>query len=345
MSRGARGVAGAAILGLVVAGGRGGEPLLRHAEPVVHLVDFAPESGLRRPGEAARSALTIRNGEGRTIVAYVGYSVQQPDGTWADVSARRVELLPQATVPVAMDWIVPRAAASGAYRVVMAVWTAEPGSPDAQRLLTADRRAAFSVQADSTPLLDHPALAWHASEHRLGRGQMQPAAVLAVGQGFHLRTAAATCDGAEVRSRARYGFGTYAVRMRTPRAAGSLSAFFLYEGVGEHSAEIDIEIHNDGSRRLLMTSWIGGRETRQRTLVLPFDPAEATHEYAIAWKPEELRFLVDGRVVARWRSGFPKRPMHLMASLWWPTWLPCERGGADQVRTLEIERISVAPDR
>ncbi len=192
------------------------------------------------------------------------------------------------------------------------------------------------------PRLDEPFdgpgfSAWAADTHPLGRGSVRAENVALGGGVASLSLSAGAYDGAEIRSAARYGPGAFRARMRTPHAPGSISAFFLYEGVPGGNDEIDIEIFNDGTRRVMLTTWVAGRETGSHVHTLPFDPAAAFHDYRIEWSAGRVRFCVDGAVVRTVDDGVPASPMYVMANTWWPTWLTGPRLSVP--RTMEIEGI------
>jgi endo-1,3-1,4-beta-glycanase ExoK len=162
---------------------------------------------------------------------------------------------------------------------------------------------------------------WTADTHPLGRGSVRAANVAMGGGTAALSLSAGAYDGAEILTTARYGTGTYAARMRTPVAPGSISAFFLYQGVAGGNDELDIEIFNDGTRRIMFTTWVAGKETNNVIRTLPFDPAAGLHDYAIEWSAKLVRFRVDGMVMQEFKRGIPKNAMFVMANTWWPTWL------------------------
>jgi beta-glucanase (GH16 family) len=73
-----------------------------------------------------------------------------------------------------------------------------------------------------------------------------------------------------------YGYGSYAARMKIPNAPSSITGFFLYKAP-DYQGEIDIELYNDGSRRIMFTTYAGGARTHTQTTQLPFDlPAAST---------------------------------------------------------------------
>jgi endo-1,3-1,4-beta-glycanase ExoK len=187
---------------------------------------------------------------------------------------------------------------------------------------------------------------WSAEDHPLGKGAFYPRNVQPGDGVLRLLLPAGTYDGGEIKSLERFGHGAYEVRMKTPHAPGSISAFFLYQHVpGHRNDEIDIEIHNDGSRRIMFTVWVAGRETHHVTRILPFDPSAGFNDYRFEWAPREVRFYANGVLMQRFTgtpARMPRNTMHLMASTWWPNWL----NGPQPAETaaLEIDRIIARPD-
>ncbi|MBV9772906.1 MAG: glycoside hydrolase family 16 protein [Gemmatimonadetes bacterium] len=197
------------------------------------------------------------------------------------------------------------------------------------------KSATAGVVTDDFDLLD-PAR-WLPGDHALGRGRLAPANVSAAGGAAVLTLPAGRYDGAEIRSAARHGYGSYLARLRTPLAPGSISAFFLYQGVEGGNDEVDVEIHNDGSRRVIFTTWVAGKQTNSVTRTLPFDPAATFHDYRIEYQAGKVRFLVDGALMQQWTSKLPKNAMYVMTNAWWPIWLSGAPATADV--SLRVDRI------
>lgn len=183
-------------------------------------------------------------------------------------------------------------------------------------------RSPGSASAAFTEEFDGAAFpGWSADTHPLGRGSVRGANVVLGGGRAALSLSAGAYDGAEILTTTRCGTGGYEARMRTPHAPGSVSAFFLYQGVAAGNDEIDVEIFNDGTHRIMFTTWVAGTETNNVILTLPFDPAAALHDYRIEWSARTVRFCVDGVVMQEFRRGIPKNEMFVMANTWWPAWL------------------------
>jgi beta-glucanase (GH16 family) len=183
------------------------------------------------------------------------------------------------------------------------------------------RTSANSLLPLDEPFDDLDPSVWQAGDHGLGLSWLDPANVSIAGGLLRLTTPAGTQDGAEIASVERAAGGTFEASMRCGLPGGALCAFFLYEGVqGNRNDEIDIEIIA-GTRRLLMTTWVRGRQTNHTEITLSFDPAADFHLYGIERGSGEVAFTVDGVRVQRWTRKLPSRAMKLYANAWWPTWL------------------------
>ena len=115
---------------------------------------------------------------------------------------------------------------------------------------------------------------------------------------------------AGVRSRAVYGGGRFAARLRAASAPGALTSFFLYRGPDE----LDVELPSDGARTALLTVSRGGRITHQARVELGFDPAAELHTYTVERRPTSVTFGADGRRLRTFRGGIPRRRLHVYAN-------------------------------
>jgi hypothetical protein len=311
-------------------------------QPHATIAEFAPAAGRVAPGGRAVSSLRVRNEGPAAATFWVGYSVQDAAGAWHDVPSTAVAVDAGAlSPPVRRAWSVPPAGAPGPFRVVMAVWDSPPETGTAARLASADRRDAFDLVPSTHAIQSH---GWTAGAHRLGRGRLDPSHVIHQGTTARLVLPAGTYDGAQIATPERYATGSFRASMRTARAPGSLSAFFLYEDVpGDANDEVDVEVFNDGGGRALLSLWRDGELTRSSEVELGFDPGAAAHEYRIDLHGGSADFYVDGRLLRRWTEGVPDRPMKLMANAWWPTWLEGPPPAADVFTEVAAIRVSPLP--
>lgn len=128
-------------------------------------------------------------------------------------------------------------------------------------------------------------------------------------------------SGGEVQLRAMVGYGTYEVRMRPPRTAGMVSAFFLYSGpqFGTPWHEIDVEFLGKDTKRVQFNTYTNGKKSGEALVPLGFDASEAFHTYRIEWKPETIVWSVNGHEVYRLdaaRHPLPEAPQKLMLHIW-----------------------------
>lgn len=213
----------------------------------------------------------------------------------------------------------------------------DPIEPDPLSLARNARGAAVGF-SDGFDTFDYGR--WSKEAHPLGRGAFLIENVTATSGTVSLILPATTYDGGEIRSVDLFRYGTYAVRLRTPIAPGSITAFFLYEGK-YRSDEIDIEIFNDGSRLALLTTWVRGQITNHASVTLPFDPTSGFNDYTIEWTSSSVRFYQNGVPLREFRSKVPRNAMHVMANAWWPVWLSGDPPASDAAAV--IDRIDATP--
>ncbi len=162
-----------------------------------------------------------------------------------------------------------------------------------------------------------------------GHGVVDPANIGVANGLLALRFPAGRLDGAEMRTTDLYRYGTYRARMKMADAPGSLTAFFLYRKP-DYAQEIDIEVYNDSSRKVMFSTYSGGAMTHTVTMQLPFDATADFHEYAIEYGPGSARFLVDGVQLQSWTSSVTRSTMYLFVNGWFPSWLTGERPTSDR---------------
>jgi beta-glucanase (GH16 family) len=161
---------------------------------------------------------------------------------------------------------------------------------------------------------------WSEGDHMLGRSYLDPANVSVDGQNLRITLPARSVEGGEILTNGLHGYGTYSARMKLPNAPSSVTGFFLYKAP-DYESEIDIEVFNDSTRRIMFTAYAGGAQTHTVTRTLPFDPTTGFHEYSFVYAPDSVAFYVDGQRMQYWNTGVPRTSMHLMLNSWFPSWL------------------------
>ena len=169
---------------------------------------------------------------------------------------------------------------------------------------------------------------WSKEEHALGRSNLEAGNVAVADGQLSIELPARTLDGGEIRSKPLYYHGTYTARMRLPKTPSSLTGFFLYKSP-DYDAEIDIELPNDSSRRILFTTYANGRRTNHVERTLPFDPTAGFHDYTIRFTPEGARFIVDGTQIKQFNRGLTRESMRLYVNAWYPRWMDGTRPRQD----------------
>ncbi|MGB3635961.1 MAG: glycoside hydrolase family 16 protein, partial [Rubrobacteraceae bacterium] len=244
-------------------------------------------------------------------------------GHWHDAPVQRVTLAPGESALRETDWEVPYdpPPPSGSYDVAMSVWDEHPARADAEkRLADARREDSFRVSGlrDGFGSLDKRN--WEISTKELGRGSLAPENVRVGDSRLELKLPTDTFDGGEIKSKKLYQYGSYRARVKVADAPSSLTGFFLYKAPDLEN-ELDIEIFNDSSRRIMFTTYSGGEETNNVRKKLPFDPTEDFHDYRFDFYPDRAEFYVDGELMHSFDEGLPEKAMNLYVNAWFPTWL------------------------
>lgn len=133
---------------------------------------------------------------------------------------------------------------------------------------------------------------------------------------------------AAVSSRDRFLYGRFEATLQATDVPGLVTGFFLHRDSPRQ--EIDVEITGDRPDRVLANVFYNpgscgakfdyGYRGTPVSVDLGLDVSKALHTYAIEWEPDEIRWLVDGRVVHRrvlWNpTPIPHLPMTLHVNTW-----------------------------
>ncbi len=129
---------------------------------------------------------------------------------------------------------------------------------------------------------------------------------------------------AELQTRQTYGYGTYEMRASAAAAPGLVSAFFTYIGADADAPnrhdEIDFEFLGKSSHAVQLNYFGEGQGGHELLAPLGFDASQSMASYAFEWRPDSIRWYIDGKLVreAKAEAGkpFPKTPSKIFVSLW-----------------------------
>ncbi len=145
---------------------------------------------------------------------------------------------------------------------------------------------------------------WSKGDHNLGRGYLDPKNVGVSNGNLAIKLPVRTLNGGEIMSKDLYGEGSYSVRMKLPNAPSSITGFFLYQAP-DYASEVDIEIYNDTSRKIMFSTYSGGSQTHTETMALPFGPTTGYHEYRFDYASGSINFYANGKLMKTWKDGLP----------------------------------------
>lgn len=311
------------------------------SESSAKITAFTPASGIYHAGDEAVSSLRFENTGDERRTFWVGYSVRDGAGGWHDAPADSVALKPgEESGGQKRAWSVPEdSLLSGPYKVVMAVWSGPPGE-GGTRLAGVSREDTFQIIdfcEDFESLNRERWIVTSKLDKKLGRSYLKPENIGVRNGNLSLKLPAGTLDGGEIKSAKRYRYGSYRARIKVADAPSSITGFFLYREP-DFENELDVEVFNSPSGRILFTTYSGGEETNAVEEKLPFDPTEDFHEYRFDFYPDRAEFYVDGELMHGFEEGLPEDPMRLYVNTWFPAWLSGKKLETDSYTYVEWVR-------
>lgn len=126
----------------------------------------------------------------------------------------------------------------------------------------------------------------------------------------------------EYQSRRFFGYGRFEARLKAIAAPGIVTGFFTYTGPtfdGAPHDEIDFEFLGKSPRQVQLNYYTDGKGGHETMIDLGFDASEDFHTYAFEWRPDSIRWFVDGRQVHEEtgaRGPLPAHPGKLFLHVW-----------------------------
>ena len=134
----------------------------------------------------------------------------------------------------------------------------------------------------------------------------------------------ATSEGAEIRSKQLFGYGSFVWVARaastsdTPNGVGSavsgtVTDFFNF--IDDSETEIDFEYQGTSPSTLEMTNF--STVSNSQSTNTPVSGAESSfHEYRYVWRADRIEFYVDGKLVSTHTEHIPSSPAAVLINLW-----------------------------
>jgi Beta-glucanase/Beta-glucan synthetase len=124
----------------------------------------------------------------------------------------------------------------------------------------------------------------------------------------------------EIQTRARYGYGTYEVRMKAATGSGLNSAFFTYIGPVDKKPhdEIDFEVLGKNTNEVQINQYVAGKGGNEKLVPVAGGADNSFNNYAFIWEKDRLRYFVNGELVHEVTDGskIPSNAQKIFLSLW-----------------------------
>ena len=233
--------------------------------------------------------------------------------------------------------LTPEGMKTGRYKTKVTVWNGDPKENTTEILIQSisDSEILYFANTDEFDLLDNSF--WGLSNKQLAGTTFTPNNVLIDNGILSIKLSKDSLSGGEVYSVDKQGYGIYEIRMKLPNVPSSITGFFMYYPP-DFFSEIDMEVFNDSSGKLLLTTYAEGKVSNESKIQLGFDPTQDFHDYRFEYDENKIIFYVDDQLVDTFDSGIPKLGMQLMINCWYPKWLGQKPAKEDEI--LLIERVS-----
>ena len=124
----------------------------------------------------------------------------------------------------------------------------------------------------------------------------------------------------EIQTKARYGYGTYEIRMKAGTGSGLNSAFFSYIGDADKQPhdEIDFEVLGKNPEEVQLNQYISGKGGNEKLVPVSGGAEKGYNDYAFTWEKDRIRYFVNGKLVHEVtdKSKIPTHEQKIFMSLW-----------------------------
>lgn len=160
---------------------------------------------------------------------------------------------------------------------------------------------------------------WTISEKKLGNTSLMKDNVFIEDEKLGIKLPPGELSGGEIQSVNNFAYGNYEARMKLPDAGSSITGFFMY-APPDFFYEIDIELLNDPSGTLWLTTYAEGAVSNATEYDLGFDPTKEFHDYGFEYAEGKVTFYVDDKPIHTFNGNIPDGTMKLMVNCWYPDW-------------------------
>jgi endo-1,3-1,4-beta-glycanase ExoK len=150
----------------------------------------------------------------------------------------------------------------------------------------------------------------------------------------------------EIQTKARFGYGTYEVRMKSATGSGLNSAFFTYIGPTDKKPhdEIDFEVLGKNTGQVQLNQYVSAKGNNEKLVPVAGGADQGFNDYAFIWEESRLRYFVNGKLVHEVtdKTKIPQNPQKIFLSLWGTDTLKQWMGAFSytQPTSMTVDRIS-----
>jgi hypothetical protein len=283
------------------------------------------------------TSLFYRNNTSRDIKLYIRIDLLDVAGNVIMTLDKILEVVSNDSGVKRLETLTSKGMKTGRYKTKVTVWDGDPKEITTELLVQSISvsEIIYFASTDEFDMLDNSY--WELSDKKLNDTTFTPNNIMVQNGALNIKLSKDVLSGGEIYSVDKQGYGIYEIRMKVPNVPSSITGFFMYYPPDFHS-EIDMEVFNDSSGKLLLTTYADGKVSNESVIQLGFDPTQDFHDYRFEYSENQVVFYVDDQLVDSFNSEIPKTGMQLMINCWYPKWL--EQKPPSEEKILFIERLS-----
>lgn len=223
---------------------------------------------------------------------------------------------------------------TGRYRTKITIWDEDPDVKGTESIQQSISESEILYYKNMEHFDSFDEEIWTISSKKLGPTKLESENVFIENGYLKIRLPENELEGGELQSIEEFGYGIYEIRMKLPPAESSITGFFMYLPPDFYH-EIDMELFNDPSGTLLLTTYAEGAVSNSEEYLLGIDATKEFHNYRFEYSETKVRFYVDDQFIEEFDSGIPKGEMPLMVNCWYPEWRGLNPVAEDQELTID----------
>lgn len=285
-------------------------------------------------GNVINNSVTVNNQTKSDCTLYIQCDLIDPAGKILGSNMEVAEVFKKENKTIQAGIPLNNEIPTGRYRTKITIWDEDPAVKGTDYIKQSISESEILYYKNMDHFDSFNEEIWTISSKKLGSTRLETDNVFVEDGYLKIRLPENELEGGELQSVEGFGYGIYEIRMKLPLAESSITGFFMYLSP-DFYYEIDMELFNDPSGTLLLTTYAEGEVSNSEENLLGIDATKEFHNYRFEYSETKVSFYVDDQFIEEFDSGIPKGEMPLMVNCWYPEWRGLNSVADDQELTID----------